>query len=118
MVKLHRDDKEGVYGLASFELADGPAWTPQIKDTYKPKTIDRNGTKVTLLGMSEESNASFPDDAGGGMNWLITYLTGRYFQVPTTSKFRFVCSPRTRMSGRPRNPSPSAKTFNFQNVNG
>ena len=56
MVKLHRDDKEGVYGLASFELADGPDWTPRIKDSFKPKSIDRNGTKVTLLGTSEDSN--------------------------------------------------------------
>ena len=40
MVKLHRDDKAGVYGLASFELADGPDWTPRIKDAYKPKIIE------------------------------------------------------------------------------
>src|SRR3981081_2763848 len=65
--KLHRDHKEGVDGLACFELADGPDWTPRIKDAFKPKTIDRNGTKVTLLGTSEENNTCFPpDDAGGG----------------------------------------------------
>jgi hypothetical protein len=60
MVKLHRDDKEGVYGLASFELAEGPEWTPRIKDAFKPKIIDRCGTKVTLLGTSEEDNTCFP----------------------------------------------------------
>ena len=87
MVKLHRDDKEGVYGLASFELADGPDYSPRIKDAFKPRIVEKSGTKVTLLGTTEEDNTCFPpQDAGGGMNWLITYLTSRYFRIPEAVK--------------------------------
>jgi hypothetical protein len=119
MVKLHRDDKEGVYGLASFELADGPDWTPRIKDAYKPKIIDRNGTKVTLLGTSEENNTCFPpDDAGGGMNWLITYLTGRYFRVPEDVKIQVRVLTKDEDEWPSEEPEPSEKTYNFQTVNG
>ena len=119
MVKLHRDDKEGVYGLASFELADGPDWTPRIKDSFKPKCIDSNGTKVTLLGTSEDSNTCFPPtDAGGGMNWLITYLTGRYFRVPENTKLQVRVLTRDEGDWPTEEPAPSAKTYNFQTVNG
>jgi hypothetical protein len=119
MVKLHRDDKAGVYGLASFELADGPDWTPRIKDAYKPKTIDRSGTKVTLLGTSEENNTCFPpEDAGGGMNWLITYLTGRYFRVPENIKIQVRVLTKDADEWPSEEPVPSVKTYNFQTVNG
>jgi hypothetical protein len=119
MVKLHRDDKAGVYGLASFELADGPDWTPRIKDAYKPKIIDRSGTKVTLLGTSEENNTCFPpEDAGGGMNWLITYLTGRYFRVPENIKIQVRVLTKYADEWPSEEPVPSVKTYNFQTVNG
>jgi hypothetical protein len=119
MVKLHRDDKEGVYGLASFELADGPDWTPRIKNAFRPKIIERNGTKVTLLGTSEDSNTCFPpNDAGGGMNWLITYLTGRYFRVPDNVKIQVRVLTRDEGDWPTEEPAPSAKTFNFQTVSG
>ena len=119
MVKLHRDDKEGVYGLASFELADGPDWTPRIKDAFRPKIIDRSGTKVTLLGTLEEENTCFsPEDVGGGMNWLITYLTGRYFRVPENIKLQVRVLTRDEGDWPTEEPSPSVKTFNFQNVKG
>jgi hypothetical protein len=118
MVKLHRDDKAGVYGLASFELADGPDWTPRIKDAYKPKIIDRSGTKVTLLGTSEENNTCFPpEDAGGGMNWLITYLTGRYFRVPENIKIQVRVLTKDADEWPSEEPVPSVKTYNFQTVN-
>ena len=119
MVKLHRDDKAGVYGLASFELADGPDWTPRIKDAFKPTTIKSGGTKVTLLGTSEENNTCFPaDDAGGGMNWLITYLTGRYFRVPENIKIQVRVLTKNEDEWPSEEPKPSEKTFNFQTVNG
>ena len=119
MVKLHRDDKEGVYGLASFELADGPDWTPRIKDSFKPRAIDRNGTKVTLLGTSEENNTCFPpEDRQRGMNWLIIYLTGRYFRLPEAVKIQVRVLTRNEEEWPLEEPSPSAKTFNFQTVNG
>jgi hypothetical protein len=119
MVKLHRDDKAGVYGLASFELADGPDWTPRIKDAFKPSTIKNNGTKVTLLGTSDEDNTCFPpEDAGGGMNWLITYLTGRYFRVPENVKIQVRVLTKNEDDWPDEEPVPAEKTFNFQTVNG
>jgi hypothetical protein len=119
MVKLHRDDQAGVYGLASFELAEGPDWTPRIKDTFRPKIIDRNGTKVTLLGTSEEDNTCFPpEDTSGGMNWLITYLTGRYFRVPDNVKIQVRVLTKDEEEWPTEEPEPSTKTYNFQTVSG
>lgn len=118
MVKLHRDDKEGVYGLDSFELEDGPDWTPRIKDVYKPSTITKNGTKVTLLGTSKQDNTCFPPEAGGAMNWLITYLTGRYFRIPENIKLQARVLTRDDGDWPSEEPQPSAKTYNFQTVFG
>jgi hypothetical protein len=118
MVKLHRDDKEGVYGLDSFELADGPDWTPRIKDVYKPSAIERSGTKVTLLGTSEEDNTCFPADAAGAMNWLITYLTGRYFRIPENIKLQARVLTKDEGDWPCEEPALSAKTYNFQNIKG
>ena len=37
---------------------------------FRPEQIERHGTKVTLLGMSEENNTCFPpEDAAGDMDW-------------------------------------------------
>jgi hypothetical protein len=119
MVKLHRDDKKGVYGLASFDLSDGPDWTPRIKDLYKPRSIDQSGTKVTLLGTSDESNTCFPpEDSGGGMNWLITYLTSRYFRIPENVRIQVRVLTRESDDWPSEEPEPSVKTFNFQTVKG
>ena len=119
MVRLHRDDKQGVYGLASFDLADGPDWTPRIKDVYKPSIIGMNGTKVSLLGTSDDANTCFPpEDGGGGMNWLITYLTGRYFRIPENIRMQVRVLTRAAEDWPAEEPEPSAKTFNFQTVKG
>jgi hypothetical protein len=119
MVKLHRDDKEGVYGFDSFDLPDGLDWTPRIKDVYKPKSVEKTGTKVTLLGTSNDSNTCFPpEDVGGGMNWLITYLTGRYFRIPESTKIQVRVLTRDSEQWPTEEPAPSVKTFNFQTVKG
>jgi hypothetical protein len=119
MVKLHRDDKEGVYGLASFDLADGPDWTPRIKDVYKPKVVKKSGTKVTLLGTSDDSNTCFPpEDIGGGMNWLITFLTGRYFRIPDSIKMQVRVLTRDAGEWPSEEPDAGVKTYNFQTVRG
>lgn len=118
MVKLHRDDKEGVYGLDSFELEDGPDWTPRIKDVYKPGAITSSGTKVTLLGKSKQDNTCFPPEAGGAMNWLITYLTGRYFRIPENIKIQARVLTRDDSDWPTEEPDASTKTYNFQTVRG
>jgi hypothetical protein len=119
MVKLHRDDEKGEYGLDSFNLEDGPAYSPRIKDTVKPKAITKCGTKVTLLGTSEDDNTCFPrEDAGRGMNWLITYLTGRYFRVPEHVRIQVRVLTRDQENWPEDEPPASHQTFNLQNVNG
>lgn len=106
-------------GLASFDLPDGPDWTPAIKASFKPKAIEQNGTKVTLLGTTDEMNTCFPpEDAGKGMNWLITYLTGRYFRVPENVKLQVRVLTKDTDGWPQEEPSPSEKTFNFQTVKG
>jgi histidine kinase/DNA gyrase B/HSP90-like ATPase len=119
MVKLHRDDKKGEYGLASFDLPDGPHWSPKIKDGVKPRTIGTSGTKVTLLGESEPDNTCFPrEDAGSGMNWLIRYLTTRYFRLPENLKLQVRVLVRDEERWPSAEPVPSEKTFNLQTVRG
>jgi hypothetical protein len=118
MVKLHRDDKQGIYGLDSFSLEDGPAYTPRIRDTAKPKIVDEVGTKVTLLGASEEENTCFPPDEGGGMNWLIKYLTNRYFVIPANIKLQVRVLTRNEGGWPSQEPPSIEKTFNLQTVRG
>lgn len=119
MLKLHRDDKEGIYGLYPFLLEDGPDYTPRIKDTVKPKIIDTNGTKVTLLGASEDENTCFPpEDTGGGMNWLIKYLTGRYFRFPENIKLQVRVLTRDEDGWPSKEPDSTEKTYNLQTVRG
>lgn len=119
MVRLHRDDKEGVYGLAPFDLEDGPHYSPRIKDTIKPSLIEQTGTKVTLLGGSEDDNTCFPaEDVGGGMNWLNRYLTTRYFRIPDNLTIQVRKLTRTE-EGWPESEPPAAhKTFNLETIKG
>jgi hypothetical protein len=119
MVKLHRDDERGEYGLASISLDDGPVFAPRIKNTIKPKAIARSGTQVTLLGTTEADNTCFPrEDAGRGMNWLITYLTGRYFRVPEYLKIQVRVLTRDEENWPNEQPPAADKTFNLQTVTG
>lgn len=117
MVRLHRDDKAGSYGLASFDLPDGPDWAPRIKDTFKPGIIDKSGTKVTLLGVKEDSNTCFAAE-GGPMNWLITYLNSRYFRIPENIKVQVRVLTRDSGDWPTEEPDASVKTYNFQTVQG
>lgn len=119
MVKLHRDDKHGVYGLDAFNLEDGPVFTPRIKDAVKPRTIEATGTKVTLLGSGEDDNTCFPaDDAGTGMNWLIRYLTNRYFRIPDNVRLQVRVLTKDEADWPAEEPPGSEKTYNLQTVRG
>lgn len=119
MVKLHRDDEAGVYGLARFQLPDGPDWAPKIKDSVKPKMVDRSGTKVTLLGETEEENTCFPrQDSGAGMNWLIRYLTTRYFRLSDGIKLQVRVLTRDDEHWPTEEPPSAEKTYNLQTIKG
>lgn len=119
MVKLHRDDQVGEYGLDSFDLPDGPHWTPRIKGAVRPRGVEDCGTKVTLLGADEQENTCLPaEDAGGGMNWLVTYLTSRYFRLPENVKLQVRVLTRALDRWPTVEPDPSEKTFNLQTIRG
>jgi hypothetical protein len=118
MVKLHRDDKIGQYGLDSFDLADGPHWTPRIKNAMRPRGIEESGTKVTLLGADEDENTCVPAGEDGAMNWLVTYLTARYFRLPTELKLQVRVLTRDSDRWPTKEPEPSEKTFNLQTIRG
>jgi hypothetical protein len=118
MVKLHRDDKLGEYGLASFDLPDGPDWAPRLKSEIRPRGIESSGTKVTLLGDSEESNTCLPPENSGGMNWLVRYLTNRFFRLPKNVKVQVRVLTQDTDRWPAEEPAPSEKTFNLQTIHG
>ena len=118
MVKLHRDDEIGEYGLDSFDLADGLHWTPQLKDSARPRGIDESGTKVTLLGSKELENTCLPPAGTSAMNWLVTYLTGRYFRVPAWLKLQVRVLTRDSSAWPESEPDSAEKTFNLQTIKG
>jgi hypothetical protein len=118
MVRLHRNDQMGEYGLYGFDLEDGVHYTPRIKKAKRPRGIEESGTKVTLLGESEGQNTCLPPDDAGGMNWLIRYLTTRYFRLPASVKLQVRVLTRDRNRWPVVEPRPSEKTFNLQTIRG
>jgi hypothetical protein len=118
MVKLHRDDKLGAYGLASFDLQDGREWAPRLKSEIRPRGIEDTGTKVTLLGNSEESNTCLPPEDTGGMNWLVRYLTTRFFRLPENVKVQVRVLTQDTERWPAEEPPSSEKTFNLQTIHG
>lgn len=90
MAHLWLDDETGDYGLQQIERGDDTFdyWAP-IEDVAKPKEIQEHGTKVTLLGESEEQDtfdtplflrkrATAPKNG----RWLRRYLNTRYYRIP------------------------------------
>lgn len=84
MIQLWRDPDSGAYGLRQFEHPDGSwgYWQP-ISDAAKPDLIGEHGTKVVLLGTSEEHNTiEPPEGVPTPSRWVNRYLNARYFQFP------------------------------------
>lgn len=116
MVQLHRDDEKNIYGLRSFDMPDGTMhWSPHIKWKSKPKIIASSGTKVTLLGCSEQENTCLPSD-GGGANWIIRYLSQRYFRLPENLKIQCRVLTKNEDEWPMEEPDASAQTFNMQTI--
>ena len=116
MVRLHRDDRIGEYGLSAIDLPDGPHYTPRIKNTVRPRGIEDSGTKVTLLGASKDDNTCLPPQDVGGMNWLVRYLTSRYFRLPENVKLQVRVLTKDTERWPTEEPIPSEKTFNLQTI--
>ncbi|HZT17504.1 MAG TPA: ATP-binding protein [Gaiellaceae bacterium] len=84
MVQLWRDPVSNKYGMRHFQRPDGSwgYWQP-IGDNGKPEEIRNHGTKVILLGTSEEHNTMEPPvPVPTESRWISRYLNGRYFRFP------------------------------------
>jgi Histidine kinase-, DNA gyrase B-, and HSP90-like ATPase len=86
-IHLWRDPSDGTYGLRQMELPGGRFghWG-HVEDTIRPKkdpAIESHGTKVVLLGNSDEQNTmSAPPGTPAPSVWIARYLNTRYFRFP------------------------------------
>jgi hypothetical protein len=83
-VHFWKDPDTGVYGLAQFERPDGSYghWTT-VDDALKPDMISDHGTKVILLGRSEDDDTmNAPEEARTQTKWIRKYLNSRYARLP------------------------------------
>lgn len=84
-IVIHFDEDEMSYGIRPIEREDGQfEWCSVLDDASKPELIDQHGTRVTLLGMSEDEDTMQPPPGtrGGKENWLYQYLNTRFFLLP------------------------------------
>jgi hypothetical protein len=89
MVHLWRDEEHGVYGLRQFENAGRHSHIGRLEDAVKPDVIEQHGTKVILMGDSEEDNTMLaPSDSPSPTKWLSRYLNTRYFRFPEGVRVR------------------------------
>jgi hypothetical protein len=84
MVHLWKDRNEGVYGLRRFMSGDGSCSEYEtVSDSVKPDTIGSNGTRVILMGHSEDEDTfSPPDFVTSRDRWILKYLNTRYLTIP------------------------------------
>jgi hypothetical protein len=90
MIQMYKDQTTGQYGLQQWKHADGSYkhYLP-LEDEIKPELIDKNGTKVILLGVEEDSNTmQAPVGASSPSRWISKYLNTRYFEVPPNIKLK------------------------------
>lgn len=84
MIQLQKDTATGQYGLKQWELSDGSySYHLPLDAAGKPESIQTHGTKVVLLGISEDHNTMNPPaEAAAPSRWISKYLNTRYFQLP------------------------------------
>ena len=82
MVHLWRNPETGVYGLKRWEHEDGTVTDYlEIVDDVKPPEITENGTKIVLLGNSENENTmQAPEGVPAPSRWIAKCLNSRYFR--------------------------------------
>lgn len=87
---LWRDPDTGTYGLRAVENDDGKFETiVPIDGTLRPPLIHDRGTKVTLLGPTEQTDTFGPPPGNPhGGKWLSRYLNSRYFELPPGVRLR------------------------------
>jgi hypothetical protein len=84
MTHLWRDPDTAQYGIARVMRPDGSYLDySKLSNDVKPPLIEDHGTKVVLLGMSDEQNTMEPPDGvEGRQRWITKYLNTRYFRFP------------------------------------
>lgn len=84
LVHLWRDPETGQYGLKRFDAGNGDAtYHVAVEESVKPIMITSRGTKVVLLGHSQdEDTMKAPPDAPSPSRWISKYLNSRYFRFP------------------------------------
>ena len=73
------------YGLKQFQTSPGEySHYMLIDDEVKPPLIDRNGTKIVLMGMSASEDTMQPPtpETPSPSRWVSKYLNTRYFSIP------------------------------------
>jgi hypothetical protein len=84
MIHLYRDSETGQYGLKQWQHQDGSyAHFLLIDDYVRPEIITQHGTKVVLLGTSDDANTmQAPQGVASPSRWISKYLNTRFFEFP------------------------------------
>jgi hypothetical protein len=83
MIHLWRDPLSKRYGLRQFEIDGSYEYCAAVADEARPEKIKEHGTRVILLGMSEDADTmAAPSMAPSPSRWVTKYLNGRYFRFP------------------------------------
>jgi Histidine kinase-, DNA gyrase B-, and HSP90-like ATPase len=84
MIHLWRNPISGRYGLRQFQMSDGSfKHCGEVVDEAKPEIIKEHGTRVMLLGMTEDADTmAAPPGSSSPSRWMAKYLNGRYFRFP------------------------------------
>ncbi len=83
MAHLWRDPESGQYGLRQLEHEGTFSHHIAVTDDVKPDVIEAHGTRVVLLGNSENENTTIaPEGYTARDRWIVRYLNTRYFRLP------------------------------------
>src|SRR5438309_2364992 len=84
MIHLYRDEENRQYGLKQWRHQDGSyAHYLPLEDDVRPEIIIDHGTKVVLLGPTEDTNTmQAPPSAPSPSRWISKYLNTRYYRFP------------------------------------
>ena len=84
MIHLWRNPDDGMYGLLQQRRADAIYGEyVELDDEVKPSVIDKHGTKIVLLGNSEDENTMrAPAGTLSPSRWIAKYLNTRFFKFP------------------------------------
>jgi len=100
---LWKDPDRLAYGLKqiSFPSGDFGHHAP-ISDAAKPKSINKFGTAVVLLGKFDNEHTMKPD--GMPLKWLIKYLNTKFYKLPEEITIKVRDFSRTDPANWPTSP--------------